>query len=89
MSTIALGSQWFSGSGSRPADQRTSLRALTCNFPYSQGWRVVWSPEATNTLRLEAATVSYFLSLTDDELLSENQLGNAVGDSAGLIDFNE
>ena len=81
MSTIALGSQCFSRAN-------TSLRVLTSEHPRPQSWRAV-SPELANALRLEAATASYFLSLTDDELRTENELGDALGNSTGFIDFDE
>lgn len=87
MSTVALSSQWFSRATARPAEVKTSLRAFSCGQARSQGWRAVSQQESA--LRLEAATVSYFLSLTDDELRAENELGSALSDSAGLVNFNE
>lgn len=88
MSTIALGSQCFSRAAVRPAEQRVSLRAFACGHARPQGWRAV-SSEAANALRLEAATVSYFLSLSDDQLRAENELGHDLGHSTGLVNFDE
>lgn len=84
MSTIALGSQRFSGVSVKPA--RTSLCVFHGERARAQGWRAVSAQEAS--LRLEAATASYFLSLSDDELRAENELGNALGNSAGFVDFS-
>lgn len=85
MSTIALGSQRFSSVSVKPA--RTSLCVFHGERARAQGWRAVSAQQSA--LRLEAATVSYFLSLSDDELLSENELGNALGNSTGLVDYDE